>query len=154
MCLSIVQQWCVNAYSQITAADEFSTCSFFIINLDSKPKSLSQDSIHHTSIRSPVHLKMRLCFAFAINDPGSFFEKQNLWIASEHSLPPFCFRQSTYWTSANSTIPFCQHVSSSNPWTRSVLHYQATCIMRHRFICFCSLREIWQEPSSSSSRAR
>lgn len=63
-------------------ANKLTTCSSYIINLDSKPKSSSQDSIHHTSIRSPVHLKMRLSFAFAINDPDSFFGKRNLWIIS------------------------------------------------------------------------
>lgn len=60
-------------FSQIIDVIKLFTCSSFIINLDSRPKSLLQDSIHHTSILSPVHLKMRFCFVFAINDPGSSF---------------------------------------------------------------------------------
>ena len=82
---------CYCFFLQIVAANIFSTCSSYIINLDSKPNSLSQDSIHHTSIRSPVHLKMHLCFAFAINDPGSVFGKKIAgWITSKHPLPAFC----------------------------------------------------------------
>ena len=74
---------------RIIGGDILPTFSSSIINLDSKPKSLLQDSIHHTSIWSPAHLKMPLCFAFAINDPGTFFGKQSRWISSKHPLPPF-----------------------------------------------------------------